>query len=148
MLKYQYSGRTDQAKAAFKRFRDACVLRDQKHWRGAMYLAGYSIECKLKVKLMEMFKVSNLKELEAKIEEQTGRSINVFTHSIELLFDLTGVLQRLCKEPKNPSVLTAYRRCNTWQPNWRYKSDDGKQDDCESFLDAVQKFGRFVDNNI
>jgi len=54
MNKYLYSGRTAQAKAAIKRLKDAKKLTDTKRWRGAMYLAGYSVECKLKARLMEM----------------------------------------------------------------------------------------------
>jgi len=60
MSKFLYQGITQQRKAALKRLRDAEFLlaveetvtwRRSKgpHARGAMYLAGYAVECKLKL---------------------------------------------------------------------------------------------------
>jgi hypothetical protein len=113
-----------------------------------MYLAGYSIECKLKARLMEMYNLQTLEQLEQELERRAGRSINVFTHSIEILFGLTGVRERLLAEPKTKSVLHAYQRCNRWKPAWRYNADDASQEECVTFLDAIEEFGRFIDNNI
>lgn len=90
MSKYNYSGRTEQTKAAIKRLIDARRLQAQSRWRGAMYLAGYSIECKLKARLMEMYNLDRLEQLETEIERRLGRPVDVFTHSIEVLFGLTG----------------------------------------------------------
>jgi hypothetical protein len=56
-LRLQHAGRSEQAKAGAHRLVDAKRLRAQERHRGAMYLAGYSIECKLKVRLMERFGV-------------------------------------------------------------------------------------------
>jgi hypothetical protein len=148
MSKYQHSGRTEQTKAALKRLIDARRLQAQNRWRGAMYLAGYSIECKLKARLMEMYNLDTLDQLEAEIERRVGRQVNVFTHSIEVLFGLTGARDRLVNDPKKPAALRAYQRCNTWKPAWRYRSDDGSEDDCASFVEAVEELGKFIDHNI
>lgn len=114
-----------------------------------MYLAGYSIECKLKARLMEMYSLDTLHQLEAELEHRFGRPVDVFTHSIEFLFKLTGALDRLLDDSrKSTTALRAYQRCNAWKPAWRYKSDDGSKDECEYFMDAVEKFGRFIDCNI
>lgn len=113
-----------------------------------MYLAGYSIECKLKVRLMEMYDLETLEQLEVEVERRVGHPVNVFTHSIEVLFGLTGARDRLLRDAKRPAVLRAYQRCNTWKPAWRYKSDDGSEDDCTSFIEAVEEFGQFVDHNV
>lgn len=70
-------------------------------------------------------------------------------YSIEFLFKLTGALDRLLDDSrKSTTALRAYQRCNAWKPAWRYKSDDGSKDECEYFMDAVEKFGRFIDCNI
>lgn len=148
MSKYQHSGRTDQAKAALKRLLDARSLQSQNRWRGAMYLAGYSIECKLKARLMEMYNIDKLEQLEVEIEKRVGHPVNIFTHSIDVLFALTGARDRLLRKPKDQIALRAYQRCNTWSPAWRYKPDDGSEDDCESFLQAVNDFSKFIDNNV
>ena len=50
MARNEYHGVSEQRKAAFKRKRDAWALHASgpKHARGAMYIGGYAIECKLK----------------------------------------------------------------------------------------------------
>jgi acid stress-induced BolA-like protein IbaG/YrbA len=65
-----------------------------------MYLAGYSIECKLKARLMEMYNLSRLEQLEDEIEHRLQHPVNVFTHSIEVLFTFTGARDRLLANPK------------------------------------------------
>jgi hypothetical protein len=45
-------------------------------------------------------------------------------------------------------LTTIPRRCNTWKPAWRYKPDDGTEDDCNTFMEAVDEFGKFVDHNV
>ena len=148
MSRYQHSGRTDQAKAGVKRLHDALRLQNEERWRGAMYLAGYSIECKLKARLMEMYGINTLQDLEAELERRIGGTPNVFSHSIEVLFGLTGVRDRLLKDPKRPTALRSYHRCNTWKPAWRYDPSDGSRDECASFLAAVEEFGQFIDGNV
>ena len=148
MAKYQHSGRTDQTKAALKRYIDAQRLQAQRRWRGAMYLAGYSVECKLKARLMEKYDLHTLEQLEEEVVNRLGRPINVFTHSIEVLFALTGARDRLLKYPKDQAALRAYQRCNQWKPAWRYNPDDGDEDACSDFMDAVEEFGRYVVNNV
>ncbi|HQU42571.1 MAG TPA: hypothetical protein PK867_07145 [Pirellulales bacterium] len=55
MSQYLFSGVSEQAKAAKHRMDDARALFNATRWRGAMYLAGYSLECLLKVKLARDF---------------------------------------------------------------------------------------------
>ena len=40
--------RINLRKAALQRKNDAHALLEKQRWRGAMYLGGYAIECKLK----------------------------------------------------------------------------------------------------
>jgi len=148
MSKYQHTGRTDQTKAALKRQIDAQRLQAQRRWRGAMYLAGYSVECKLKARLMEMYDLNTLEQLEKEIECRLGYPVNVFTHSIEVLFGLTGARDRLLRNPNELTALRAYQRCNRWKPAWRYNPDDGTADECNDFMEDVDEFSTFVANNI
>ena len=113
-----------------------------------MYVAGYSIECKLKARLMEMYNLDTLEELEEEIIRRFGHPVNVFTHSIELLFGLTGARERLLQSPAHLNALRAYQTCNKWKPAWRYKPDDGSEDECNDFMEAVETFGVYVANNI
>jgi hypothetical protein len=148
MGRYQHTGRTEQSKAALKRLIDARKLQLQGRWRGAMYLAGYSIECKLKARLMEVYGLDTLDQLEVEVERRLGRPVNVFTHSIEALFGLTGAQRRLLSDPKRPGALRAFQQCNVWRPAWRYTADDASEDACAAFMQAVVEFGQFIDHNV
>lgn len=131
-----------------KRLIDARRLYAQRRWRGAMYLAGYSVECKLKARLIEMYGLHTLEQLELEVERRLGRPVSLFTHSIEVLFALTGARERLLRDPKRPAALRAYQTCNAWRPAWRYSADDGSEDACAAFMRAVEEFGQFIDHNI
>lgn len=148
MSKYLHTGRTDQTKAAIKRQIDAQRLQAQRRWRGAMYLAGYSVECKLKARLLEMYDLNTLEQLEEEIERRLGHPVNLFTHSIEALFGLTGARDRLLQNTNHPNALRAYQRCNRWKPAWRYMPDEGTEDECDDFMEAVAEFGTFITNNV
>lgn len=145
--KYEYGGRTEQAKAAFKRRDDARALAEKERWRGAMYLGGYAVECRLKAKLMEMFNARTLDDLGKILSRKTRGKVNVATHSIEYLFGFTGARDRLLSHG-NERVLKAYRCCNTWTTSWRYRPDDGKSEECEQFLNAVEVFYGFIGSSI
>ena len=74
MSKYQHTGRTEQTKAALKRLIDARKLQNQNRWRGAMYMAGYGIECKLKARLMEIYGLDRLEQLEEQVDRSKTKS--------------------------------------------------------------------------
>lgn len=65
-----------------------------------------------------------------------------------MLFGLSGARDRLLRDPRNPTVLRSYQRCNKWKPAWRYNPDDGNEDECNDFMEAVEEFGKYVANNI
>ena len=52
MARRPSNGVSEQAKAGKHRMDDARALLEARRWRGAMYMAGYSIEGRLKSKLM------------------------------------------------------------------------------------------------
>lgn len=143
MSKRDFSGRTSQAKAGIKRLSDAKKLRDREGWRGAMYLAGYYIECKLKARLMEMYDIWTLEELESKLSRRTGKSIKAFTHSIEVLMTHTGALKRM-----DSIARRSFAKCNQWRTDWRYDPSNGSKNECEAFINAVETLGHFIDRNI
>ncbi len=108
-----------------------------------MYLAGYYVECKLKVRLMEMYAIWTLKDLEHKLSQRVGRPINAFTHNIEVLMTYTGVLERM-----DITTRRSFTKCNLWRTDWRYDLSNGSRDECETFIEAVEALGNFIDRNI
>ena len=67
MMRDLFYGVSEQGKAGKHRMDDARALFNAVRWRGAMYLAGYSIECLLKTKLMRMFHCRHLREFGGRV---------------------------------------------------------------------------------
>src|SRR5438045_5360506 len=97
MAREQRFGVSEQAKASKHRSDDALALSSCARWRGAMYLAGYAVECLLKTKLMRMYGCRHLSELEEELRHrgELPDSATVFTHRLESLLGLTRALDRL-----------------------------------------------------
>lgn len=70
MMQDLFYGVSEQGKAGKHRMDDARALLNAVRWRGAMYMAGYSIECLLKTKLMRMFDCRHLRELEEELQRR------------------------------------------------------------------------------
>src|SRR5271168_2661627 len=97
MTRDLFYGISEQGKAGKHRIDDARALLNAVRWRGAMYMAGYSIECLLKTKLMKMFECRHLRELEEELQRREMLSVHatIFTHQLELLLRLSNSLDRL-----------------------------------------------------
>lgn len=147
MSRYLFSGVSEHGKAAKHRMGDALALFNATRWRGAMYLAGYSLECLLKVKLMRMFGCRNLLELEEELRSRGSLSTEatVFTHQLRALLELTGRLDQL---RQNQGEWRLWNLVNQWVPAWRYTADLSNIDDSRDFLEAVEAIYHWVENNI
>jgi hypothetical protein len=146
---YRYGGWTDQHKAHLHRKRDAEILRGEQHWRGAMYLLGYAVECKLKAKLMEKYDARTLDELERQLAKRFGReNVNLKTHSIECLFSFSDARDRLIDARGGTTNQRALAVCSSWKTEWRYSPDNASEDKCTAFFDAVETFLLFVSHNV
>ena len=92
-----HNGISELAEASRQRLADAKVLLDASRWRGAMYMAGYAVECLLKTKLMHIYNCKNLRELEDLLRQRSilPADRTVFTHQLEDLLRLTPGYNRL-----------------------------------------------------
>jgi HEPN domain-containing protein len=147
MMHDLFYGVSEQGKAGKHRMDDARALFNSVRWRGAMYLAGYSIECLLKTKLMRKFECRHLRELEEELRDRGILAVRgtVFTHQLELLLRLTGATDRL---RQNAGHWQHFNLVNRWIPAWRYTADLSNSDDAKDFLDAVEKVSHWIDHNI
>lgn len=136
------AGVSEQHGASYRRWEDAEVLRRAERWRGAMYMAGYSLECALKATLMREWGVMTLAELEDVLREKHGLVRSLFTHDLEHLFGLTrlggAVMNNPMPTPYERQLMRWFRACNSWVVAWRYSGSVGTQRDCESMLTAVE----------
>lgn len=119
-----HNGLSSQRKASVKRLLDAKKLlaAGKEHARGAMYLAGYSVECKIKAIAMERYNCVSLDELRRarKLDEN-----DVYTHGLEALF---GKLL-----PNN--VYDRFKKCGVHTGFVRY-------------VDAVDEVNRWLSSNV
>jgi len=143
----RHSGVSDQIKASRHRLDDAQALFEKGRWRGCMYLAGYSLECLLKAKLMQRFRCQTLEVLEQLLHSRRllSRYRSLFTHDLERLLQLLEAKDRLRGSPK---TYGAFSLANEWQPAWRYDADLGTEGRAEVFLEAVRSVHNWIQNNV
>lgn len=140
MARADYSGRSDQRKAAMKRLQDARVLLEQGRYRGAMYLAGYAVECKLKAVAMEIYDCWTLRQL---IERWDVDENTVFTHGLEALVNRLPIQQRFRQSP----VWRDFAVVNRWMPAWRYNPHNGTCEAAKNFISATHRVYKWLDAN-
>jgi hypothetical protein len=139
-----HSGLADQRGAAVKRKADAWRLFREggdEHTRGAMYLAGYAIECKLKAIGMERFECHTLDELASKLRISIR---SIYTHGLDYLIDRLRLRDKLM----NSDVTTEFKsQVLNWTPDWRYDRHNPAGEDASKFLHAVDKVYAWLDVN-
>ena len=147
MTKDSHYGVTEQSKAGKHRMDDALALISAVRWRGAMYMAGYSVECLLKSKLMRMFDCRHLRELEEELQRRgiLAAQATVFTHQLEVLLRLTTPIDRLRQNEEN---WRSFNIVNRWLPAWRYSADLSNQEDADDFIEAVKKVSHWIEHNV
>lgn len=151
MSRYEFSKLAQQRKAAFKRLRDAEALLAQKegdwamrkglHARGAMYLAGYAIECKLKAIAMEVNRCYDLEELRKKwaIGEQ-----DIYAHGLEAMAKRLPLYNRF----RRSNVWREFAgQVNRWRPSWRYDPEDYLNGSAAAFIPAVKAVYTWLESN-
>jgi hypothetical protein len=147
MMHDLFYGVSEQSKAGKHRMDDARALLNAVRWRGAMYMAGYSIECLLKTKLMRMYDCRHLRELEDELQRRgvLPAQASIFTHQLELLLRLAQGLERLRQSEEHWRL---FNMVNRWVPVWRYTADQSNPEDAADFLAAVGRISQWIENNI
>jgi HEPN domain-containing protein len=142
-----YTGISEQARASNHRLDDARALFNAGRWRGAMYMAGYAVECLLKTKLMQRYSCRTLHELEDELQRRgvLAEHATVFTHHLELLLRLT---QRLDQLRQHRMLWPQFVLVNRWIPAWRYTADTANRQDAADFLEAVAQIMQWLEHNV
>jgi hypothetical protein len=158
----RHDGKSDLIKAAVSRLQDAERLLEissasqrkpkgeKSHTRGAMYLAGYAIECVLKVYIIQAQRANTLTEAVSKLRavEQTRpnpRDIpdlnSTAGHRLSVLLGLTDLAKYVEQD-------TALRRdwnlSFQWQSTWRYDPHQPELEDAKEFVSAVRKVYNWI----
>ncbi len=143
MARIDYSGRTDQRKAAIKRLADAKFLvnKGDSHRQGGMYLAGYAIECKLKAIAMEVFGCWSLAQLAAKWDVDDK---DVYTHGLEALAARLPLYNNFRKSNVWHDF-TNY--VNRWNPSWRYNPHEPDKKHASEYIAAIERVFKWLESN-
>ena len=170
------NGISELARASRHRFADARALLRAARWQGAMYIAGYAVECLLKTKLMHVYGCRTLGDLEDELQRRSilPKHSTVFTHQLEVLLRLAPGWNRLMQNSEMRRLSSVHRRAsgltenlfilailailailllfsnkvNKWTPTWRYTSMQATREEATEFIDSVDTVMRWVDNNI
>ncbi|HEY8751323.1 MAG TPA: hypothetical protein VIM11_25290 [Tepidisphaeraceae bacterium] len=143
MARDDFQGVSEQRKAALKRKRDAWALLEKgpSHARGAMYLGGYAIECKLKSIAMEIYRCRTLAQLAIRLRLKDSE---VYSHGLEASAKNLPLYGRLQKSPVWRDF-SSY--VNRWRPSWRYDPNDFTSAHAEAFLQALDRVYHWLDSN-
>src|SRR2546429_5719031 len=118
--------------AARSRLEDAAVLLEHERFSGAIYLAGYALECLLK---WAVTRRRNLVYLPAELE----------THDYERLLHETGLLPQLARRP----IIQAFfnELAQSWAPELRYLTRPVRKQEAEKLYDSMVVVYRWIHQN-
>lgn len=125
--------------ASLERAADSRELLKVGRYHGAMYLAGYAIECYLKFLICIRFDAADLREATTRIAKRTGKQPQLMApqaHSFDLLMHHAGLLEDLRRDKDFAKLFAVV---NEWSPGWRYWAHKSTRAEAERFCSAVQK---------
>lgn len=125
-----------QLDASRLRYADAKFLQKSERWNGAIYLAGYAIECSLKALICYEGCTSNLKETRIFKQGRRGAAL----HNLGALREASQVLERAILLDRTGKLKSAWATIiSVWQKDeLRYGRDVGHKAECERFLEAIE----------
>ena len=156
----EYDGLTQYRKSAARRLRDAeellqppsLALEEQgaetRHLRGAVYLAGYAVECILKAYIISQsgsaMSLADVVEERKQAGEQMPNILGADGHNLSLLLSLTDLEERLTTDEHKKDWGT----CVKWKSTWRYDPNPPTARFASEIVIAVRNVYRWVERQI
>jgi len=145
-LPYQHDtfDRRIQLGASRRRREDAVTLHEAGRWAGAIYLAGYAIECSLCALICLHEGKNNLKDTRFFREGVRGATLHNLIHLLQVL----PPIQRAIKYDRTGKYKDAWNTITSlWQKDeLRYWDKLGDEHDSERFMGAVKLLHTFILN--
>ena len=131
-----------QLGASRRRREDAEALHNANRWTGAIYLAGYAIECSLKALICYDERKDNFKDTKLFKKGTQGASLHNLNHLLQEL----PALQRLIALDRTGTYKNAWNVITqSWQKDeLRYWDKSGNKDSSERFLASIQKMHELI----
>lgn len=129
--------RSVQIDASRIRYQDAKSLQKSGRWSGAIYLAGYAIECSLKALICYEERKTNIKD--TKMFKERGIQ-GAALHNLGALYEASRELDLILRLDRTGKLKSAWGTVvNLWNmEELRYGRAMGYQKDCDRFLEAVE----------
>jgi len=124
--------------AAKQRFEDARYLLEGERTTGAIYLAGYCIECMLKALILSQ--LAEAKRLEM-LSSFHGSKAHDYDWLKARYFEIGG-------PPFSKDVAKAFAYVNTWAVEIRYKAGTSNYGDAKTFLDSAELIMDWADGRM
>jgi HEPN domain-containing protein len=122
--------RTVYEETSRRMLRDARFLLRHKRWHSAVYLAGYTVECRLKAAICQFL---NQRTLPTEFR----------THNLWTLLMGAGLDGDLVANPQMRSYFSYME--SQWDVEIRYAGKTYGRNDAEKFLDSVGRFVKWLD---
>ena len=103
--------RTDLARIARARLRDAEVLFSAERYDGAVYLCGYAIELQLKARICRTLQWPSFPSTRHQFQDLTSFR----THDLDVLLQLSGISGRILS-----TLQKEWDEMTEWEPEMRY----------------------------
>jgi hypothetical protein len=130
---------------AERRFADACCLRDsgqQERANGAIYMAGFVIECLLKALLLERHPNLGKPVDRAKLSD-SDREVHelLYSHELDDMLEFVPEIERKFS-------VVGWRKfnglCAEWTIHARYSPANAKLDDARQYLETVEEVKKWL----
>ena len=126
-------------RAGKQRFEDARFLLDKAdRTTGAIYLAGYGVECLLKALVLSVVPTASRREMVANFR---GARAHNFDWLKARYFEHGGA-------PFPSEIAKAFALVNTWDTEWRYRSGKAPPREAEDFLRAAEQIIIWADGRL
>jgi hypothetical protein len=125
-------------RSAKQRFTDAELLLEGGRTTGAIYLAGYTVECMLKALLLSLIPQGKRQEM---LQQFRGSRAHDFEWLQARYYEYGG--PRFPADTQRDFVFV-----NTWDTQIRYESGTARPRDAEAFLNAVQRIVNWAEGRL
>ena len=143
MAQYDTYDRRVQLGASRQRRKDAEFLQQSARWNGAIYLAGYAIECSLKALICYGEHKDNLKDTTLFKRGVQGANL----HNLSSLFEATPLdFRKAFKLDQTNKLKNAWTTLlELWQKDeLRYGHKLGDEKECKRFFEAVKELHALI----
>lgn len=123
----------------------------RRHLRGAMYLAGYAVECLLKAYLIQFVNAPtlgaavdslNVQRRQKNLEPVENIARSAAGHKVLYLLQLTDLPASPGYDPK------LWGRVAQWRSAWRYETDMASNAEAQEFVDDVQAAANWLSSKL